>query len=659
MVRSYIIDEQKAGYGAKIENLVKSKDTWFRPDDVTIAPDGSVFISDWYDGGVGGHKAEDIERGRIYRLSTEKKYTPTEFDVTTGEGAAEGLLSDNMDVFYQSWHTLHDMGDKAGPFLRDLIAKGGTAKARALWLGAKIPSNTEDYIQSALTDNEAKFRMQGIRMARYLAKEDLQNYLEKMVDDNSPQVRREMAIALRHLGTPGAAELWATLAQDYKAGDRWYLEALGIGSDKYPDQYFKVWKNRVGDDWMTEKGKDIVWRTRASASVPLLAEMIRNEKASEKELPSYFRAFNFKKHPRKNDILLSFLNIDHPLTQQIQAYAVGQLDGDFLEGSPRNIRTVKNVLPKIKGTPEWLMAIKKLKLKDRNEVLFEFIVKGSNDALRKEAVGILFDFGGSEQVGTYLKSDAPDTEKMEVLGMMNSISHPDAITLLSKNVLSGSLSFPLAQRAVEALGNTGQGQKKLYGLLKEGQLPAEYKTTAVLKLMNSWDTEISTNAPKYLEGTSDQDLNIDALVQLSGDAGHGEEIYGSYCSSCHVAGQEGVEFGPALSDIGNKLSKQFLYSSIIYPSAGINFGYEGYTLRMKDGSRVIGYILSRTEDELTLQMMGGMQKDIPLADIEDLEAMDKSLMTEGLAQVMSKEDLVDLVEYLTTLKIDEEIIASN
>src|SRR5690606_41512261 len=67
--------------------------------------------------------------------------------------------------------------------------------------------------------------------------------------------------------------------------------------------------------------------------------------------------------------------------------------------------------------------------------------------------------------------------------------------------------------------------------------------------------------------------------------------------SCHLAAGTGIEFGPELSDIGNKLSKQFLYSNIIYPSAGINFGYEGYSFKMKDGKTYTGYILSRTEDE--------------------------------------------------------------
>ncbi len=660
VVRSYILNEEGAGYGAKIENLVKSEDDWFRPDDVTVAPDGSLFISDWYDGGVGGHKTEDIERGRIYRLAPKEKYKIAKLDLTAGEGAANGLLSDNMDVFYQSWHTLHNMGDKAEPFLKDLIAKGGTSKARALWLGAKIPTKTNDYIQSALSDTDEKYRTQGIRMARYLAKDSLEGYLEKVVNDDSPQVRREAAIALAHLGTPKAAELWATLAQKYEVGDRWYLEALGIASDTYPDLYFKAWKTKVGEEWMDEKGKDIVWRTRATESVPMLAEMIRNDKVSEKELPSYFRAFNFKENPKKSEILLSFLKQDHPLSQEIKMYAIGQLDADFLKESQRNIRLVKNVLPTIKGSPEWLMAIKNLKFKDQNEALFDVVVTGKDEALRKETATVLFDFGGSKLVDTYLKSDAPDAGKMVVLGMMNSVSNPEAIALLSESILSKSLSFPLTQRAVEALGNTGEGQQALYTLLlEEGKLPVEHKTSAILKLMNSWDDEIRANVTKYWDGDSDQELDIDALVERKGDAAHGKEIYSTYCVACHVSGNEGVEFGPALSDIGNKLSKQFLYSSIIYPSAGINFGYEGYNVKMNDGSSVTGYILSRTEDALTLKMIGGTHKEIQLGDIENLEAMDKSLMTEGLATVMSKDDLVDLIEYLGTLKVDVEILALN
>src|SRR5690606_13733996 len=227
VVRSYIVDNDGAGYKAHIQNIITSKDDWFRPDDVTVAPDGSLFISDWYDGGVGGHKAEDIARGRIYHLSTKKGYESPKFDFSSGEGAAEGLLSNNMDVFYRAWQKLHGMGTAAEPFLSELMEKGGTTKARALWLGAKIPAKASEYIDMALSDKDPRFRKQGLRMARYIAPKNITDYVAKVVNDTSLQVRREAAIALRYVGTEAAAKLWADLAAQHTAGDRWQLEALG------------------------------------------------------------------------------------------------------------------------------------------------------------------------------------------------------------------------------------------------------------------------------------------------------------------------------------------------------------------------------------------------------------------------------------------------
>lgn len=652
VVRSYIVSQKGAGYEATTQNLIKSRDDWFRPDDVTVAPDGSLFISDWYDGGVGGHKAEDISRGRIYHLSTQEGYQPEKFDFSTDEGAAAALLSDNMDVFYQAWQKLHAQGQNSEPILKQLISKGGIAKARALWLGVNIPEKASVYIDEALSDNDTKFRVQGVRMAKFAADVDaLEGYLEKVVNDSSPQVRREVALALTYLGTPKAAELWSVLAEQYEAGDRWYLEALGIGADQFPDLYFAAWKKKMGSDWMNADGNDIVWRVRASESVPMLAELIKSENVPEERLPSYFRAFSFKEHPKKNALLMNLLTMDHPAGKQLKALAIGQLDADFVNNSRKNIQTVKTILPQIEGTPEWLMTIKNLKLRDQNQALFR-VLSNSNVAveLRKEAVGVLLDFGGKPLVQAYLKSGSPESGKMQILGLLGSIKNTDAVAVLTESLFSENLSLPLKRNIVEGLGNTYDGQHKLYDFLKADKLDSTYKKTAVLKLMSSRDSLIRHSAPKFLEGDPAGSIDIDALVERTGNADNGKAIYNTYCSACHIAGDMGVEFGPTLSDIGSKLSKNFLYSNIVDPSAGISFGYEGYTVKMKDGKTYTGYILSRTEDELTLKMMGGTQIAVALNDIDSLTAMDKSLMTEGLHKVMNEDEMVDLVEYLTTLK---------
>ncbi|WP_192877644.1 MULTISPECIES: PVC-type heme-binding CxxCH protein [Arenibacter] len=652
VVRSYIIDESGAGYTAKVENLIKSKDDWFRPDDVTIAPDGSLFISDWYDGGVGGHKAEDIAQGRIYRLSTIPNYHPVTIDPNTEDGTTKGILSGNMDVFYQSWQKLHSMGEASDPLLQNLIAKGGNAKARAFWIGLQIPTKSNEYIEMALKDEDPKFRIQGIRMARYKGKENLEKYLSGLINDTSPQVRREMAIALRHIGTKTAAEQWANLAIQHTAGDRWYLEALGIGADLFPDLYFNTWKNKVGDHWKSEAGKEIVWRIGATESVPMMVTLIQDENIPSSKLASYFRTFDFKDHPKKNNYLINMLALNHPLQNQIQAYALGQIDPTFVHRSSTHVKMVLEVLPKIEGTPEWIMAIKNLDLKNQNEALFRVMVKGTNKDIGKEAANLLFDNDGAPLIDKFLHSEVPESSKIAVMDMLNGISNPTAIALIKKSITEEGLSHAVTRKMIETLGNTGSGQRELYQLLNDGELAEEYITTAVLKLMTSWNNEIRTNAPKFLKTEGDGTLNIAALVERKGNAIHGKEIYNTYCSSCHMAAGSGIEFGPELSDIGNKLSKQFLYSSIIYPSAGINFGFEGYSFKMKDGKAYTGYILSRTEDEITIKIMGGTQKTLELKDITEQEALEQSLMTQGLAQIMPEQDLVDLVEYLGTLKVE-------
>lgn len=654
VVRAYIISESEAGYSAKIENLVKSKDDWFRPDDVTIAPDGSLFISDWYDGGVGGHKAEDIARGRIYRLSTSPEYRPVAIDPKTQDGAVKGLLSGNMDIFYQSWQKLHSMGEAAQPLLSELIAKGGIAKARALWIGSYIPTKSNDYIEIALMDEDPKYRMQGIRMARFKGTENLEKYLSLLADDKSAQVRREVAIALRFIGTETAAEQWAHIAAQHTAGDRWYLEALGIGADKFPELYFNAWKSNVGGNWQSEAGKEIVWRIRAKESVPMLVSLIKDQKVQSTKLASYFRALNFKDDPGKDSYLMDMLTWNHPLKNQIQAYAIGQVDAKFVSSSPKNIKLVKEVLPKIEGTPEWIMAIKNLGLKNQNEALFRVLANGSDTDIGKEAANLLLNNEGVTLIDTFLHSQAPESAKMVILERLSGISNPTAIALLKENISSQELGHALTRKMIETLGNTGSGQEELYQMLKEDRLAEEFKTTTVLKLMTSWNNEIRTNAPKFLTAQGDGALDISKLVERKGNATHGKEVYATYCSSCHMAAGTGIEYGPELSDIGNKLSKQFLYSNIIYPSAGINFGFEGYSFKMEDGKTYTGYILSRTEDEITIKMMGGSQKTMELKDISEQDALEQSLMTEGLANIMPEEDLVDLVAYLETLKVTTE-----
>ena len=111
-----------------------------------------------------------------------------------------------------------------------------------------------------------------------------------------------------------------------------------------------------------------------------------------------------------------------------------------------------------------------------------------------------------------------------------------------------------------------------------------------------------------------------------------------------------IDFGPDLSEIGKKLSKEAMYQSILFPNAAISHGFHGVILTQKNGASVAGYITSETDEAVTIRLPGGVSQKISSKDITGRKDMQQSLMPPGLAASLKKEDLADLVAYLQSLK---------
>jgi putative heme-binding domain-containing protein len=104
------------------------------------------------------------------------------------------------------------------------------------------------------------------------------------------------------------------------------------------------------------------------------------------------------------------------------------------------------------------------------------------------------------------------------------------------------------------------------------------------------------------------------------------------------------------------LSREALYTSILFPDQGISFGFEGYKLALNDGSTAVGRIVSETADKVDLQYMAN-QQTVQKSAITSRTKLDSSLMPSNLQSNMTEEDLVNLVQYLSLLK-DEARISS-
>ncbi len=655
VVRAYPVVANGAGYQARSEDIVRSvKDQWFRPVDVAVAPDGSLFIADWYDPIVGGGAAGDHEKGRIFRVAPPgDRYEVETVQYSDPVTAAGQLSNPNEAIRYLAWQSLHSAGVKGEPALKQLWGRAsGPVKARTLWLLGQLP-NGRTYLEEATQDEDEQIRVVAVRLARQM-NVDLLPFIRSLSQDASAAVRRELAIALRYEEGPEAASLWADLALQHDGQDRWYLEALGIGAERHWSDCFDAWRSRVEEDWTNLAARDIVWRSRAEAAIPLLAQLILDPQTDAKERRRYFRAFDFHQQTSKNEFLLSLLEADHPDQEDIRALALQHLDAGAVAMSPNLKAAIDETLETIAGSWQYVDLIAKFKLSDKKGELLNLAVQADEDGIGANAARLLIDpqgFNGADLIRQRIHDNESDGHNL--LRAMQSIGSKASLDLLQNIVLDDQLQLKLRKTAVQAMGQTWWGEDYLLETVKREKFHASLKPLAASILFSVYRTSIHEEAAKYLErpGSIEQEAlpPIRVLVATDGNVDRGREVFKTYCHTCHTVQGEGIAFGPDLSLIGDKLSPEGLYRAIIYPSEGINYGYETHQLTLKSEGVAVGLLASETDEQIDLKMIGGAIQSYEKAAIAKREILPNSLMT-NLSLAMEQEALIDLVNYLGTLR---------
>lgn len=653
IVRAYPVTKDGAGYKASMINLLEgSRDKWFRPSDVCVAPDGSLFVADWYDPGVGGHQMGDMNRGRVYRIAPPgSAYTVTTPELNTAEGAVKALLSPNMATRYLGWQKLAEMGATAVPAL-EAVYRGTDPrmKAKAFWFLAKMPGKGEGYIREALKDANPDIRIAALRAARQLNGEILPA-VRQLVRDADPQVRRDAAIALRHNTAPEAAVLWAELAAQYDGKDRWYLEALGIGADAQWDTFLAAWKEKAAA-MPVAAARDIAWRARSGAALPMLAAGISDDATAASDRLKFFRAFDFIQDPSKENVLLSLLDNNGPNRQVIVATALRHLDPSVLARSPKAKAALDATLASLKGTQEFVTLAGRFGVTNQNPELLKIALDNANSALGVEAANMLLKSGGEPM----LRKIIGGTDRVKALaavGVLGRSGSSQAMKAMEAIIADPAINAELRKEAVRRLAGGWMESEYLVGMIKGGRLPKAMEPTAAAALATTYRKDMRQEALKYLGGVPGKAgalPSISTLSQLKGDIAQGKKVYTTFCASCHKAGNEGAAFGPALSQIGSKLPKEALYMAILHPDQGISFGYEGYSFKLKDGNTAVGIVASETETEVELVLPGGIKNRVAKNTIASREQMQNSMMPAGLQAAMSQKELVSLVEYLASLK---------
>ncbi|GAA4452262.1 hypothetical protein GCM10023189_15380 [Nibrella saemangeumensis] len=658
VVRAYPVQKSGAGYTATIVPILEgARNQWFRPSDVCVAPDGSLMVSDWYDPGVGGHQAGDLNRGRVFRVAPPNTpYRIPKVDLATTEGAIEALQSPNMAIRYAAWNKLNGMGTKAEKALANFYKTSANPrmKARALWLLSKLNGKAgKKHIETALKDANPDLRITALRAAREL-KMDIIPYVKQLVNDQDAQVRRECALALRRHTSPEAPELWAQLAAQHDGKDRWYLEALGIGADGQWDSYYAAWLKRAGaNPAATDAGRDIVWRARTKEAVPLLASLAGDASSDLSSRLRYFRAFDFNPGAaEKSNALLAILQSSNGATD-ITKLVLRHLDPGFVKQSPVATSAMSQLLNETYGTPEYMELINRYEPATENERLRKLAIEKAFTGMGRDAARQLLKQGGGQLVWQAINGSDADVA-VGMISALRMVGNSESLDILKTIALDEKRPATLRREATRALGGSNNGEDMVIALLKSGAITGDYKAAAVQGVSNAWRRSIRTEAASYLDkpkGSAGKALPaIPELLAMKGDVTKGAGVFRTSCAVCHQVNSEGMDFGPKLSEIGSKLPKEAQYLAIIHPDAGISFGYEGWEVKFKDGSAVAGIISSKTETDLQMKFPGGVVSNYKMGDVVSMKKMDNSMMPTGLQEAMSTQELVDLVEYMASLK---------
>ena len=292
-------------------------------------------------------------------------------------------------------------------------------------------------------------------------------------------------------------------------------------------------------------------------------------------------------------------------------------------------------------------------LQDRANDLLSLGLNYPDSTVGKDAIKVLLDWNRTDLFQKVLSGSNKAEATALVKALRPSMGRAKTIALMESIMLDSVKDLELRKVAVKTFGGRWESENRLLELAKENKIPKDLYVAVGGVFQTAWRSTLREEGAKYIQLPGNKAGSvlpaISVMSEKEGDAVKGKVVFTSLCANCHQVNGEGVDFGPALSEIGSKLPKEALYTSILYPDQGISFGYEAYQFQLKDGSSAFGKIVSETADKVVVQYMNN-QQTVAKADITSRVKLENSLMPSNLQSSMSEQELIDLVEYLSLLK---------
>lgn len=265
------------------------------------------------------------------------------------------------------------------------------------------------------------------------------------------------------------------------------------------------------------------------------------------------------------------------------------------------------------------------------EVLLVDSLKSADSKMIADAIAALNRIHVSEQSAQRIVNDLNEYRPQDLPLLIESVvrsGHDESITQLLINLPS--------IRAARTL--------------PRGYLKNAFRLTSDEHKKRAEEVAITLEMP-------DEDVRLAVEAKL-GELGIGDPIRGLElfrnsklaCSNCHKMGYLGNEIGPDLTRIGSTRTREAILEAILYPSSRIEQGYETTKILTSDGLILNGMIASESDENIALRLNADRVEVITKDEIESIEPSIISIMPEGLSNLLTDQDLADLLALLSTAK---------
>jgi len=659
------IERSGSGYIARHNpDMLKSNDLFFRGMDLDSGPDGSVYFIDWSDIGE-CHENTGVHRnsGRIYRVTYDDvKPTPTpdltklqEFELRTilfesgNAWRSRMILRALVDRFSQESHRNKIMSEDIQSV--DGTPLQATTDLKSMWLAVSLRGSLREDFLTRLASSDEHVRSWAIRLIsdswpldtvmsvsrseEVSVSEDLfAKFLRMAREDKSALVRVTLASTLQRLPVKHRPALAAALlAHEEDAADAnipfmiWYglipvahknPEALVPLAAEAKIPAVRVWTARRFGEVYTKQPALLDSLLAATASKP---ESVRREVLNgmtvglagqwKATAPAAWKSFT------------KTFTGDDTATMQSKVQAL-----DVIFGDGRALDEVRKLALDAKAD----MNLRKNAL--------HTLIEAKPDDLRKLCESLLkVRFLNALALQGLTRFDDP------AIGKLIAASYRNFHQTERPAVLDALASRP--EFAVELLSLIAAGtlQRSDLSALHVRQILGFKNPELTKRLTEVWgELRESPRDKADLIAKLKGDLSPARLA--AADKSRGRSLFSQSCASCHRLFGTGGEVGPDLTGAGRK-DIDYLLSNIVDPSAVVNKDFTMTVLSLADGRSVSGIVMSETDTVLSVQTPKE-RVAIAKADVEKRTPSTLSLMPDAILQPLTREQIADLVAYLTT-----------